>query len=95
MIIGVVGPLGAGKSTVVDYLSAKRYSLYRFSDVIIEKSKLREPTRKQYQDWGNKLRKKFGNDFLAKEIWNKIKESKTKLSVLDGFRNLGEVEFFK
>lgn len=95
MIIGVVGPLGAGKSTVVDYLSAKRHSLYRFSDVIIEKSELREPTRKQYQDCGNKLRKKFGNDFLAKEIWRKIKKSKTKISVLDGFRNLGEVEFFK
>lgn len=95
MIIGVVGPLGSGKSTVVDYLHEKGYSLFRFSDVIVEKSELNNLTRKQYQDWGNKLRKKFGNDFLSKEIKKNFFNLKVKKIVLDGFRSEGEVAYFR
>jgi dephospho-CoA kinase len=95
MILGVVGPLGAGKSTAVEYFVSKGYSFYRFSDVIKEIGQLIEPTRSQLQDTANSFRKKHGTDYLATQIWKKIKKSKQEKVVIDGFRNVGEVDFFR
>lgn len=95
MIIGVVGPLGAGKSTAVEYIESKGYKFYRFSDVIKKVGNLKNPTRFQLQDTANSFRKKYGTDYLAFQIWKKIKKSKRGRIVIDGFRNVGEVEFFR
>ncbi len=95
MIIGVVGTLGSGKSSAVDYLVSKGFDYYKPSDVIREKSKLKNPNRYSLQDFGNELRKKFGRDYLVTELWKKIGRSKAKKIVVDGLRNVGEVEFFR
>ena len=95
MIIGIVGTLGAGKSTAVEYLVSKGFSFYKLSDVIREKCNLKNPDRATLQDLGNQLRQKFGTDFLAKEVWRKIIRSKSKKVVIDGLRNVGEAKFFR
>ncbi len=96
MIIGVVGTLGAGKSTAVEYLVSRGFDYYKLSDIILEKHHLKNPpSRATRQDLGNQLRKKFGTDILAREVWEKINKSKSKKVVIDGLRNRGEVEFFR
>lgn len=94
MIIGVVGPLGAGKSSIVEYLENKGFVCYRLSDVIREKSGRNNLDRESLQNFGNKLRKKHGLGVLAKEVWKKIKSKNEKI-VVDGLRNPGEVGFFR
>lgn len=95
MIIGVVGPLGAGKSTAVEYIESKGYKFYRFSDVIKKVGKLENPTRFKLQDTANSFRKRYGTDYLASQIGKKIEKSKRGKVVIDGFRNVGEVEYFR
>ncbi|MEX0616951.1 MAG: AAA family ATPase [Candidatus Woykebacteria bacterium] len=95
MIIGVVGSLGVGKSTLVEYLvSEKGFTSFRLSNVIREKYGKQDMSREELQDGGNALRKKFGQSVLADETWEKIKEE-DKNVVIDGLRNTGEVEFFR
>ncbi|MCH8821809.1 AAA family ATPase [Patescibacteria group bacterium] len=94
MIIGVVGPLGAGKSSIVEYLENKGFAFYRLSDVIREKSGRGHLDRESLQNLGNELRKKYGLGILAKEVWKKIKFKNERI-VIDGLRNPGEVSFFR
>jgi dephospho-CoA kinase len=94
-ILGLVGTIGAGKSSAVEYLLTKGFDHIKLSNVIREKAKLKNPDRGTLQDWGNKLRQTFGTDFLAKEAWKKITRSKSKKFLIDGIRNVAEVRFLR
>lgn len=94
LIIGLVGTLGAGKSTVTKYLETLGFKPFRLSDVIREKFKNRTLKRNSLQDSGNKLRKKYGTSYLAKKTLEKIEKKGLKKAVVDGIRNLGEFEYF-
>ena len=94
-ILGLVGTIGAGKSSAVEYLLTKGFDHIKLSNVIREKAKLKNPNRGTLQDWGNKLRQNFGTDFLARQAWKKITRSKSKKFLIDGIRNVAEVRFLR
>jgi len=99
MIIGLTSFLGAGKTIVGDYLVQKKgFAFYSLSDALREELTKRgqEITRERLQDVGNELRRKFGNDILAKRILEQISHAKKKNNyVIDSIRNPAEIEALK
>jgi dCMP deaminase len=94
VIIGLTSFLGAGKTTVGDYLVKKGFVFYSLSDVIREEIKSRglEITRERLVEFGNGLRRKYGNSVLADRIIAKIKQEPGKNYVIDSIRNPAEIE---
>ena len=93
MIIGLTSLLGAGKTTIGDYLVKKGFVFYSLSDVIRDevKAKGKEITRDTLQQTGNELRKEFGSSVLADRIIEKINKEPDKDFVVDSIRNPSEV----
>lgn len=96
-IIGLTGPIRAGKSSALNILREKGYKGYKFSNVINREIKKRRKkiTRKLQQDIGNKLRERFGGDYWAKKLLKIAEKEKSGLIVIDGIRNPDEINFLK
>lgn len=97
--IGVVGQIAAGKGVLVDYLIKKlgfiSFSLSSILHQELKKKGIKDFTRKTLQDMGDELRKKEGNDVLARRAIEILKKKDKKCFVIEGIRNPGEVEFLK
>jgi len=96
--IGMVGQIAAGKEVFAEYLIKKYgFTTFSLSTVVhqeLEKRGVVNFTRKTLQDVGDELRKKYGDDVLAKraiEILNKDKRS----VVITGIRNPAEVRYLR
>ena len=93
MIIGLTGKNASGKGEVANYLKSKGFVYYSLSDVIREEATKRniKHSRDNLINLGNKLRKKFGPDYLAKQINIKIKQQLKKKKnlnfVIDSIRS--------
>lgn len=94
IIIGITGTIGAGKGTVVDYLTKnknfKHFSARGFLVEEIEKRGL-ENNRDSMVTVANDLREKFGPGFIAEELFKKalgLGEN----SVIESLRTVGEIE---
>lgn len=96
-IIGLTGPIRAGKSSVLNLLEEKGYKGYRFSDAINKEIKKRgkKIERKLQQDIGNEFRKKFGGDYWAKKLLKIASRENTEKIIVDGIRNPAEIKFLK
>ncbi len=97
-IIGITGPFGSGKTTASKMLQDEGYASFTFSDVIKKKAKkmgLRTDVRSILQDIGDSMRKKQGNDILAKLTFSSVRSSNLKFVIIDGIRNRGELEYIK
>lgn len=94
MIIGLTSFLGAGKTSIGDYLVKKGFVFYSLSDVLRDEIKSRglEVTREILQKTGVELRKKFGNSVLTDRIIKKIEQEPGKDFVVDSIRNPAEIE---
>jgi len=72
IIIGVVGQIAAGKGILVKYLTERldfvSFSLSSILHDAIKKKNIREFTRQTLQDMGDELRRKYGDDILAKKV---------------------------
>jgi dephospho-CoA kinase len=92
-IIGLTGTNGAGKGEAAAYLIGKGYTYYSLSDLVREelRNKEKEVTRNNLIKMGNELREKFGPDFLAKRVMEKVRDR----AVIDSIRNPSEVEYLK
>ncbi len=99
MLIGVVGQIAVGKGVLKDYLIDNfGFSSFSLSSIVHDEAKkrgIKDVTRKDLQDIGNDLRKKYGRDILAKEALKIIKKSKNSRWVIEGIRNTAEVELLK
>lgn len=98
VIIGITGPFGSGKSTVSAYLEAKGFKKVVLSSYLEEEAKKRgkaKITRKLLQDIGNEWRGSYGRGVLAKKALESLKKGKISLAVVDGVRNVGEIEYLK
>ncbi|RLC82977.1 MAG: dCTP deaminase [Chloroflexi bacterium] len=96
LIIGLTGPMGAGKTTTAAYLE-KNFGFIRLSLAhFVRRETIRRglpPTPRYMRDIGNYLRESHGPSVLADRILEKIKkEILTRLIVIDGIRNPGEIE---
>lgn len=97
LIIGITGAFGSGKSTAADFFELKGYkkiSLVSFLEEETKRRGVRKITRKILQDLGNEWRKKYGAGILAKKALTLLKQNNVKKAVIDGFRNIGEIEEF-
>lgn len=109
--VGIVGQIAGGKGILVKYLTERlgfvSFSLSSILHNELKKKGIKEFTRKTLQDMGDELRKKEGDDVLAKLIIKKIRSTKPLLRqdfggqveirnyVIEGIRNPGEIEFLK
>lgn len=94
-IIGITGPFGSGKTTAASFFETKGYKSISLSSFLEEEALRRKLplTRKALQDIGNELREKNGTGFLMKRALLRLK-NEDKI-VIDGLRNLGELEVLK
>ncbi|TSC52123.1 MAG: hypothetical protein CEO40_274 [Parcubacteria group bacterium LiPW_72] len=97
LIIGLTGEKLAGKGTTAAYLAEKYNArVFRFSQVLDEVLKrLYLPiTRENEIKLGLSLRQSFGEDILAKTLFQNVKDEKADLVIVDGMRFREEAEMF-
>jgi adenylate kinase len=93
IIVGITGPLGAGKTEVAKFFERKGFNYYSLSDTLREvlKSRGEIVSRDNLFKLGNELREKFGSGYIAEKLRQKL----VKPSVVDSIRSVGEVEEFR
>jgi len=94
MIVGIVGSIASGKDTVAEYLSKKGFKAFSCSDILREimRSEGVETTIPNMTEFGNNLREKKGNGYLAKVACERAGDGDM---VLTSIRQVGEIEFLK
>lgn len=75
-ILAFVGLTGSGKSSAVEYLTAKGHPKVYFGGIVLDEVKRRglELTQENEQPIREELREKEGKDFVVKRIVTQIKE---------------------
>lgn len=95
LLLGITGAFGSGKSTASTFFATHGFTKIRLSQFLeeeISKEFAGTITRKMLQDKGNELREKHGAGVLAKRALDYIAEGKLERVVIDGLRNMEEVE---
>ncbi len=99
IIIGVVGQIASGKGILVKYLTERldcvAFSLSSILHDELKKKKVEKFTRKTLQDMGDKMRKKEGDEVLARRVIRTLLKQGKERVVIEGIRNPGEIEFLK
>lgn len=97
LVIGITGPFGSGKTTAASFFETKGFQRITLSSFLEEQLKIdgKEITRKNLQDLGNLQRSKYGAGVLAKKALEFISQNNIEKAVIDGIRNIGEIEQFK
>lgn len=97
VIIGLAGFPGAGKTTAARYMEEKGFGIITLSDFIKKEVKKKNlpPTRMVLQNYGNRMRKKYGPQILAQLAVKKIESESLSRAVIDGIRNKYEVKFLE
>lgn len=97
IVIGITGTLGAGKGTVVEYLvknkGFKHFSVREYLADILRKKSI-EINRESLVNLGNELRKKYGADYIARELYKKARMYE-KNSIIESIRTAGEANSLK
>ncbi len=96
-VICIVGPIAAGKGTLVKILEANGYTPYSFSDRIKEEIKNRgeEISRFSLNKVSNEMKDQYGADLWARKCAELIDQENPDAAVVDGARNPHEIEFLK
>lgn len=96
-VICIVGPIAAGKGTVVKILEEKGYIPYSFSDRIKEELKKRgmEISRFTLNQISNEMRTSTGDDVWARRNAEAIDQDPHGKIVVDGARNPQEIKFLQ
>ncbi len=96
--ISFTGLARCGKDTAADYV-VKKYGFHKLvmSDELAEEivKQGKEDTKMNRALMGRKLRGKFGDDIVAKMVFEKAKKNEWKKVVFVGPRSVSEIEFFK
>jgi len=97
IVIGVTGMPGAGKATIRRMAEKMSYPTVVMGDEIREKAKRRglKPTPENLGMLMLKLREEKGLGVVAELCVPKIKESGSKIVIVDGIRSLDEIEEFR
>lgn len=92
-LIGLTGTNAAGKGEVARYLKTKGYHVVSLSDAIREHLRRRrlEVSRDNLIAAGNRLRRRYGADVLARRVMKKVRGP----AVIDSIRNSREVAFLR
>ncbi|WP_258085101.1 AAA family ATPase [Thermococcus thermotolerans] len=107
MIVGVVGKIAAGKTTVAKFFEEKGFCRVSCSDPLIdllthnvsdyswipELPEKAEPTRDRLIEFGKYLKETYGEDILIRLAVDKMRHCKN--IVIDGVRSEGEIKAVK
>jgi dephospho-CoA kinase len=97
IIIGITGTLGAGKGTIVEYLTEKKgfehYSVRAYLIEEIEKRKLLV-NRDSMMSVANDLRAKYSPSYIVEQLFEKAAKSE-KNCIIESIRTPGEVDALK
>lgn len=98
IIIGLAGEIASGKGTAAKYLLEHHGAVtYRFSSIlrdIVRRLHLTED-RDTMQKISTFMRKEFGEDTLAKVMFEDAKHDEHQLIVIDGVRRLEDVKYLR
>jgi dephospho-CoA kinase len=96
MIIGITGTLGAGKSTVVEFLKEKGFNHFSARAVLIEEMEKKgvEISLQNMTDVANELREKFGSSILAERMYDMALKS-GKPAIIESIRTVGEINLLR
>lgn len=96
MIIGITGTLGAGKGTVVEYLTRKGFTHYSVRHFLNEEIARRGlvSNRDTMLAVANDLRATHGPGYIAVQLVERASESQ-KNAVIESMRSIGEAEYLK
>ncbi len=98
VILGLVGPLAAGKGSVAKYLKEKyQVEVFRFSTPLRDALNrfYLEQTRKNMQDLSLILRQTFGDDLLARVIAQDVKNANNQIIIVDGVRRDPDIKYLR
>ncbi|NMB84345.1 AAA family ATPase [Candidatus Roizmanbacteria bacterium] len=99
MLIGIVGTIASGKEVLADYLvyehGFKSFSLSTVIHKELNEKGVNRFTRKTLQDLGDELRRKEGNEILAKKTLALLDKRQDRRLVITGIRNPAEIEYLK
>lgn len=98
LLLGITGAFGSGKTTASTYFAKKhfvRITLSSFLEEELQRRGVFPITRKALQDIGNEWRESLGGGILAQKALERIKEEQLQEVVIDGIRNLAEVEVLR
>ncbi|MFP4116338.1 MAG: AAA family ATPase [Candidatus Aenigmatarchaeota archaeon] len=98
LILGLTGPIGAGKDAVSDYLAENHgFRSFGGGNIVRKVADERgiEPTRENLQDLGEECRDEEGNGFIGKKAAKMIGKSDGRKFVVNGIRNPEEVEVLR
>ncbi len=96
MIIGLTGSKASGKGAIAEFLKKDKAAYFSLSDIVREEATKKLGKNwgiKDLQDVGNELREKEGPGTLARILVKKLQ--KEEYSIVDGIRNLGEIEVLR
>jgi len=95
MIIGVSGPIGAGKTKFCEILKEMGFSYISLSDVLREECSRRGlgVDRETLRKVGDELRRKYGKEALAVMVWKRIDRSRD--WVVDAIRVPEEANYLR
>jgi dephospho-CoA kinase len=96
-IVAFTGLPGSGKSEAVRIAKEKGLLVIRMGDAVWEETKRQglELNDKNVGEVANSMREKLGMDIWAKRTLEKIKSFKKDYIVIDGIRNIEEINLFK
>ncbi len=98
LILGFAGEMAAGKGTAAKYLAEHHGAVtYRFSTMLRDiLSRLHLPQdRATMQRTSTLLRKEFGEDLMAKVMFEDAKKDEHQLIIVDGVRRLEDVKYLR
>ena len=98
IILGLVGEMAAGKTTVTNYLKEKHGAVtFRFSDMLrdILKRIHVEPLRNHLQNLSTFLRQTYGEDIMSKVIAKDVEESDAPIIITEGIRRPTDITHLK
>jgi dephospho-CoA kinase len=98
IILGIAGEIAAGKGAVVQHIINKYDgSVHKFSQPIREllRRLYLEESRQNMSDLSLMLRKKYGQDILAKVMFNDSQKDPKEVVVIDGVRMVSDVKYLK
>lgn len=88
ILIGLLGTIGSGKTTVSDYLVKKGFARVIMGDLVREKAKQDglKLTRENLQATQKKYRSKYGQDYFIEEAIKRLRASRKSKLLVDGIR---------